>query len=159
MPLILDYAFGTMPLRTRLAAGSQFPGCGTLLPPGVTRSGRYSRPPHRRGRAYDGLQGYDRVMGMSANYEKALALNPWLFAYLGVLCRRSAPAAGGGSGELVTLTGEVLTLHPDYAEIYTLLALSGGGPIGVFGEFDGAVFSPLSVVSGGGLVQGLALTL
>jgi hypothetical protein len=46
--------------------------------------------------------------------------------------------------------GEQLPLHARFNEGWTLLALSGGGPIGLFGEWDGEQLRPLGVAANGG---------
>jgi hypothetical protein len=47
--------------------------------------------------------------------------------------------------------GKDVVTHEDFG--WKLLALSGGKPISVFGEWNGRAFSPLSVFSEGRLVS------
>ena len=148
--LILDYAFGEMPFERSWPLGASFMGVVHYYPGSYPQRGLFPRPVPA-GRAYEGLQGYETVSGMKGNYEKALRLNPWLLSYP-VYFSGVIPQTFGRGRRLVTPGGEVLPLHESYTDVYTLLAVSGGGTVAVFGEFDGVAFMPLSLVSGGGIV-------
>ena len=89
---------------------------------------------------------------MRVNYQKALAVNPWLFSYP-VYLETVRPVIHNKQHLLVDPTGEVLPINSEYQNFYSLLAISGGAPIAMFGEFDGYQFYPLSVVTGMGLVE------
>ena len=49
--------------------------------------------------------------------------------------------------------GYALPVTDDFDGFYRLLAVSGGGPLSVFAEFDGYRLRPLSVLTGQGLVE------
>ena len=51
--------------------------------------------------------------------------------------------------------GQVLALSPRFARGWHLLALSGGHPLGLFGEWDGAVLRPLGVWAAGQYHRGM----
>ena len=148
--LILDYAFGTMPYERSWPLGASFQGAVHYYPGSYPQRALFPSP-IPAGRAYEGLLGYERLTGLVNNYEKAIASNPWLYAYPTYLAAVT-PRKRGRAGELVTNAGEVLRIHQEYEGIYTLLALSGGGVISVFGEFNGSDFTPLCLISGEGLV-------
>jgi hypothetical protein len=61
------------------------------------------------------------------------------------------PVAGGSGPVVVEPGGAALPLHGD-SDVLSLLALSGGGPVDLFGEWDGWALTPLSVHAEGALV-------
>jgi hypothetical protein len=96
--------------------------------------------------------GYASFTDMRNNYQKALAVNPWLYSYP-VYLTDVRPVKDGLKRFLVDATGEVIPLHTDYQNFYAILAVSGGGAMSLFGEFDGYQILPLSIITGMGLVQ------
>ena len=147
--LLLDYAFGEMPYERSWPLGASFQGGLHYYPGSYPQRALFPRPAPGN-RPYDGLKGYDNLERLAANYQKALALNPWLYTYP-VYLTGVTPAKGAKSNSLVTPMGEALTIDPAFENIYGLLAQSGGGPISVFGEFDGYLFSPPRFGNGRGL--------
>ena len=149
--LILDYAFGNMPFERSWPLGASYQG-GLYYYPGSYPQRALFPMPVPGNRPYDGLIGYTNLNHLITNYQKALALNPWMFTYpvylTGVIPRKDKSRAS-----LVTAEGEVLPLLPNFENSYTLLAVSGGGGLSVFGEFNGYTFAPLSMVSANGLVE------
>ena len=85
-------------------------------------------------------------------YAAALAQNPWIEAFPLSLCDVTAfPTAGGWL--LCDSSGYVLPLAPRFDGAWHLLALSGGHPIGVFGEWNGEHLHPLAVWAEGRFFQ------
>lgn len=103
-------------------------------------------PPHGEGVTLDAL--LDR-------HGAALAANPWL--------ERSAHLTGplhvvpGDPWHAQDDTGR-LPLSASDRTRYTLLALSGGHPVTVYAEWDGAALTPLSLLHGGTLHPFLTVT-
>jgi hypothetical protein len=84
------------------------------------------------------------------NYAEMLGRNPWLertpVALRGVVPRRNRDDSWWLGDEHAYL------LRMDAGSGWHVLALSGGQPLDVFGEWDGFSLVPLSVISGGELV-------
>jgi hypothetical protein len=83
------------------------------------------------------------VAGTLADAGWAIAREPWLERWPGVVRATPTPRSGGGGWALVDSTG-ALPLVVDRA-IATLLAASGGRPVVVAGEHRAAGFAPLAV--------------
>lgn len=78
------------------------------------------------------------------NYAAALTLNPWLSLYPMPL-HHVLPHLHNGKMVLSLEHGTVIPLPAAYPDFWTLVSLSGGDRLDVFGEWDGHSFLPLSV--------------
>jgi hypothetical protein len=91
--------------------------------------------------------GGDTVTGLLAGYAAALARDPWLDSWPAVLevtpSRSPAPAVSDAAGD-------ALPLHPEAGPGWTLLALSGGHPVTVAGEWSPRGLWPLTAWDEGG---------
>jgi hypothetical protein len=108
-----------------------------------------AEPPAVTGAA-DGLPALASVAAAFEHRARILGENP--FAERVPLALRATVAEDGGSFVLRGDDGAALAVHPAYAAGgYELLALSGGRPVAVFGEWlDGGV-RPLSAAAHGEL--------
>lgn len=149
--LLQDYAFGERPFERSWPLGASFQG-GLHYYPGNYPQRAVFPHPAPGGRPYDGLTGYTHYARLRGNYQKALAVNPWLFVYP-VYLTGVRPAVVDRQQLLFDEAGEALPLHPDYEGFYRLLAVSGGGPIALFAEFNGYELTPQSIVTGMGLME------
>lgn len=86
-----------------------------------------------------------------AAYADALARNPWIERFPMPLADVVLVKRGAGWA-VVDAESRVLPLPRMYARSWELMALSGGGPIGLFGEWDGEVYTPLCAWAQGRLV-------
>lgn len=86
------------------------------------------------------------VNDVVAGYVAALAANPWLRRYPALVGESfvEPPAAGSPLWRLRDRRGHVLPLPPRFAHGWHLLALAADRPLTLFGEWDGAHFTPLS---------------
>jgi hypothetical protein len=84
-----------------------------------------------------------------AAYAGALARNPFLDRYP-LLLDAMVPHAGK-TPHLACADGRILPLHAGFRQLWPLLALSGGHPVTVIGEWDGYAIVPLSVFADGRL--------
>lgn len=84
-----------------------------------------------------------------AAYAGTLAANPWLERFPFVL-RGVVPARRGETWQIQDAGAHVLPLAPAFSHGWHLLALSGGYPVTLAGEWDGDWLIPLSVWAGGG---------
>jgi hypothetical protein len=148
--LLLDFAFGEMPFEQSWPLAAAFDGPVHYYPGSYAQRAVFPEP-RAGGRPYDGLAGYTTVAALLANYRRALGVQPWLLQYP-VLLEGCRPLRVKGAMQLVDTDGSALPLVPDYQEKYRLLAVSGGHPVSVFGEFDGYLFRPLSLLTELGLV-------
>ena len=89
----------------------------------------------------------DAVM---SGWSAALALNPWLRCFPMVIrdVWVEPPLAAGGRWRLRDRAGHILPLPPQFGHGWSLTALSAGRPMTLFGEWDGALFVPASVLAG-----------
>lgn len=150
--LLQEYAFGEQPYERTLPLGGTFQG-GVHYYPGSYPQRAIMPSTVPGGRPYDGLKGYSTMAALRANYQKALTVNPWLYTYP-VYLQQFRPFVHNRAELLLDSSGETIPLHPEYSGFYRLLAISGGAPLSLFGEFDGYQILPLSVVTGMGLVEG-----
>jgi hypothetical protein len=101
------------------------------------------------------LPGALTTLDATAAYARALASQPWLEQFplalggMDVLCR-------AGAWRVRDQAGHTLPLAAGFGGGWTLLALAGGHPIRIFGEWDGERLFPLSVEADGRLVIDLA---
>ncbi|CAH0999599.1 hypothetical protein LEM8419_00899 [Neolewinella maritima] len=148
--LILDFAFGEFPFEQSWPLSASFEG-GLHYYPGNYPQRAVFPEPRPGGRPYDGLSGYDTFTGMLDNYRRALGVNPWLQQYP-VYLNGVRPVKGGEQFLIVDADGLSFPLPSDYPDFYRLLAVSGGGPLALFAEFDGYRLRPLSLLTELGLV-------
>ncbi|MTB49712.1 hypothetical protein [Lewinella sp. W8] len=147
--LLLDYTFGERPFDRSWPLGASFTGSMHYYPGSYAQRALFPYPT-AGGRPYDGLRGYERITDMYTNYRRALAVNPWLLSYP-VYFQGVKLAVKGQQYGLLDADHQVLPIHPDFENTFSLLALSGGRAFSIFGEYDGYQLLPLSTVTGMGL--------
>jgi hypothetical protein len=175
--LVLDFAFGSMGFGSAWLNGYTYRTEVVFYPSAfplrvVTKTIEVGQP-------FSQIVGYQDFIHFFESYSTALSLNPWLSVYPALLAqvipvfsegifflidtnKKTLPlvkntvdggnpdAFGKGVRNSNTYGKDVVT-HEDFG--WKLLALSGGKPISVFGEWNGRAFSPLSVFSEGRLVS------
>ncbi|MFK8162396.1 MAG: hypothetical protein AB8H12_08020 [Lewinella sp.] len=149
--LLLDYTFGDRPFERTWPLAASFTGTIHFYPGSYPQRAVFPSPVPG-GRPYDGLRGYTTFSDLRENYKKAITVNPWLFTYP-VYLQKVRPVKTPHQTTIIDGSGEALPIVKDFLNIYTLLAISGGGPMSLFAEFDGYQLTPLSVVTGTGLVS------
>ncbi len=84
-------------------------------------------------------------------WSAALALNPWLRRFPTILhdVWAEPPSLTGSPWRLRDRSGRVLPLPSQFGQGWSLLALSAGRPMTLFGEWDGSLFTPVSIFAGG----------
>jgi hypothetical protein len=88
--------------------------------------------------------GYPTLAAAMQGYGEALVANPWLETFP-FLLNQVIPCHDGESSYLVDSVGHQLPLVRPCDHIWLLLALSGGYPLRLFGEWNGQQFFPLGV--------------
>jgi SWIM zinc finger len=143
--LVLDFAAGGAPLDPSLVAGTGFDGEVAYYPSVVPLRGLVKS---RAGAA----AGFAGSVGTSAaaSFESALAAcagamarNPWLERWPLVM-QVTTPALSGDRWMIIDGAGHALPLKPGFAQAWRLMAMSGGRPLGLMGEWDGEWVLPLS---------------
>jgi SWIM zinc finger len=87
-----------------------------------------------------------------AGYAAALAADPWLAVWPVVLAG-VVPVPGSPAWQLAEPDGDALPVPETHPGLWRLLAVSGGRPVTVVGEWDGRTLRPLSVVDGAEVVR------
>lgn len=142
--LIQEFAFGDALFETYLLAGqsldadlvyypSRYPLRAFLL----QRNSAIHHDHNLRG---------ESIMTNIRRYSAALARNPWL-AQMPFMLHTVTPVQSGQSWCVREPAGTSLPVARRFQHHWSLLALSGGYPIQVMGEWDGEVFLPLSAIA------------
>jgi hypothetical protein len=144
--LLLDFAAVQQPLDVSLVPGSTVTATLAFYPAALPLRAVVAA---RRGEAaaLDSLPGVLSVDASLGAFAAALAANPWL-ERAPMSVRGVVPSPAGGGWSVVDGDGASLPLASDRAGVL-LLALGGGHPIDVFGEWDGLALTPLAAWAGG----------
>lgn len=144
--LILNFAYGSQPLDTSLIPGSSIDAELVFFESAYPLRSLVKIHYDAAGRV-DIMPGYSSIRDMMQAYAKALARNPWIEQFPVALQAVIPVFNDDGSCRGVRDTdGYMLsTIGISYQQKWQLLALSGGHAIGIFGEWNGDRFLPLSV--------------
>jgi len=150
--MVLEFAFGNQPLKSTLICGTCFTGELIFYPSAAPlRAMVKSRTGETR--EVTASHGYATLSAALDAYGTALAANPWIERFPMAL---SAVRVLRKTGMLVVDTaGTSLPLAPRAGRGWQMLAISGGHPVGLFGEWDGQRLTPMSLWTEGRL-HGLA---
>ncbi|NBC07383.1 MAG: hypothetical protein GVY26_09340, partial [Bacteroidetes bacterium] len=148
--LILDYAYGREPFTHNWALGSAWQAelvfyRGSYPLRALVKTAQ----PHRQ--ALEQLAGYPNLQAFSQAYAAALSDNPWIFTYPALL----EAVRLSRNNQQPVLTDPAQLAIPVQAEdtvLWSLMALTAGQPAALFGEWNGASFTPLSVLQGGRVI-------
>ncbi|MCY0914079.1 SWIM zinc finger family protein [Massilia antarctica] len=142
--MILQYAAGTQGYDKVLAPGTEFDGELCFY--------HSAYPLRALIREKDAVSALDTSLASAptldaslAAYADALARNPFLDRFplvLGAMVPRASAAP-----HLAGADGRIIPLHAGFRHLWPLLALSGGHPVTVIGEWDGYAIVPLSVLT------------
>lgn len=140
--LILNFAFGPQPLDTSLVPGSQleaeivfFPSAYPLR--GLVKQRQTPRPTTR-------LSGYAHIEAAIGGYAEALGQQPWLNRFP-LLMDQVWLLSTKENWIIKDSLGNYLPVATNFSQGWPALALSGGHPLTVFGEWDGVAFLPISM--------------
>jgi hypothetical protein len=140
--LVLQYAAGAQGFELQLAPGTEFEGDVCFYASAYPLRAQIKRQENLRPLAAMAAppSGLDVLLDA---YAGALAVQPFLDRHP-VLLNGMVPDAGD-HGVLHDASGRAIVLHPDFRHPMHLLALSGGDPLTLCGEWDGRTLLPLSV--------------
>jgi len=148
--LLLQYAAGTQGFDLQLAPGTAFDGELCFYPSAYPLRVQIKRQENMRPLRALATPPSD-LDSLLDTYAAALSVQPFLERHP-VLLDGLVPDAGD-HGILRDAGGRALALHPDFRHAWHLLALSGGHPLTVCGEWDGRTLLPLSVWHEGRLLN------
>ena len=148
--LLLQYAAGTQGFDLQLAPGTAFDGELCFYPSAYPLRVQIKRQENMRPLRALATPPSD-LDSLLDTYAAALAVQPFLERHP-VLLDGLVPDADD-HGILRDAGGRALALHPDFRHAWHLLALSGGHPLTVCGEWDGRTLLPLSVWHEGRLLN------
>lgn len=143
--LLLDYAPSGQGFETNFIPGLVQPASLAFFPGNYRLRAlvRDFAPPS----PCQSLHGYPTIDSALAAYAQALARNPWLELFP-MLLANIIPMQTEAGWQVRDTADTVLTIAPRFEKDWTLLALSGGHPVTVFGEWDGEQLLPLGVWDG-----------
>lgn len=149
--LMLQFAHGSSPLSMTLSPGTEFDGEVNFFPGAyplravikehLSGPRTFTSPP----------QGVAIAQAMDG-YKAAFCENPWLGAFP-VLLNGVLPVVHGEGAHWTVRDAECadgereVKISPQFANGWKLLALSGGYPLTVFGEWNGESFLPLAAMN------------
>jgi hypothetical protein len=147
--LVLQFAHGTAGFEVSLVPGTQrhselvfYPGTSMRA---LIKDGAGAAEPLVQ------MPGHQTVAEGMAGYSEALASCPWIERYPLALAA-VVPVCQAENWALSDSEGYCLPLACSFVRTWELLAMSGGEPIGVFGEWDGQCLLPLSAIDSDGFV-------
>jgi hypothetical protein len=146
--LLLDFAAGNQLLDTSLEAG-MYLDAALVFYPGVWPIRALIKERHGVTQGDTGVPdaGFQSLSAAINSYAEVLSHYPWVEQYpmglTGVL-----PTPAGQRWQLQdTQEQSVVSVSSQFTRGWNLLAVSGGQPLNLFGEWDGEAFYPLSVFS------------
>lgn len=149
--LLLHFAPPGQPLDRSILPGTVL-DADLVLYPGAWPLRALIKERHGAPTGLDRLPGSTTIAAALAGYAAALAGNPWLGRFpLGL--RAVTPLLVNNRWQLADADGRMLPLVERDEQGWRLLALSGGAPIAIFGEWDGDLLLPLAAMVDGGLYE------
>lgn len=150
---LLDFAHGQQPMPQSWATGGLYRGAVFLYPGSSALRALFPEPVPDRA-AYDGLEGLTDFMALNEQFGTTLSTNPWLYSWP-VLLDQVRPQQLEQQFFLIDTTEAAICIsaQPDSLIPWKLLAISGGQPLSVFGEWTGHTFFPLSAVFNNRLIE------
>lgn len=143
--LLLQFAHGSAPMDASLVPGSAL-RAGLVFYPGAAplRAALKERlaPPE----PLDRFPGHATLLCAARAYSEALARDPWVERYP-VALAAVVPVRQGEAWSTRDADGHAVPLRLPSDMGWTLLGISGGEPLGLFGEWDGEQLYPVSAWS------------
>ncbi|NEU77482.1 SWIM zinc finger family protein [Hassallia byssoidea VB512170] len=143
--LILNFAYGSQPLDTSLIPGTSIDAELVFFESAYPLRSLV-KIVHNPADPVDKMPGYSSIPNMMQAYAKALARNPWIEQFP-VALQAVIPVFNddGSCRGVRDADGYMLsTIGIRSEQTWQLLALSGGHAVGIFGEWNGDRFLPLS---------------
>jgi hypothetical protein len=150
--MVLDFSFqGQNSFASGLVPGTAF-DAELVFFPSADPTRAIIKTRHSEPRTFAAPSGFGTVDALLDSYSAALSRKPWIEAYAAPLAR-VVPVLSDNKWYLRDGDGGLARIRPRFAQRWQMIALAGGHPMFVFGEWDGASILPLSVVADGRFVQ------
>lgn len=150
--LLLNYSFGSEGFPPGFEAGSIQQGTLAFYPSAFPQRALALDDFHSIPKKVEKLPGFADFDIFARAYAAALAAQPFLQIFPAAFSEVTLQTQGGRFF-LLDKNEKSLPLNVLENDGWKLFALSGGHPIGVFGEWNGEVFRPLSAVAEGRFVH------
>lgn len=148
--MVLNFAHGTAALDTSLLPGTEFEAEVVMFPGSGLRAAVRNRSSPSK--AISQLRGFDSIEAILERHSGLIAFHPFLgsvaFSILGV-----TPSRKSDRWFIVDRNSAALPLAARDDAGWTCMAVSGGEPIDVIGEFDGRAIRPLAAFHSGQYVS------
>ena len=148
--LILEYNYQNQGYQTHWKVGHIYEG-ELVYYPATYPLRALIKEPQSTGARISNLKGYSTAELFRTDYAEALALHPWLPEFPCCI-EQVIPVKEQEELILVDQEKKIIPVHVKEANVWKVLAVSGGHPITVFGEWTGDVFVLLSMVGDGRFV-------
>ena len=140
--LLLDFAYGERPFEGTWHPGKAVEGELVFYPSayplrGVLKPNLRLHAPEK----FAHIPGFETIAAALEGYSTALGQNPWLDRFPMTIARCIPQDRGR---VLEDGDGSRLPVTPEFSQGWSLMAVSGGEAIALFGEWDGMFFFPLS---------------
>ena len=149
--LLLDFAFGNRGFEDHWVTGSVLRG-RLLFYPGQPRIRAAFQQYQVSREPYEAVTAYSDLGEVKTHYAKALGQSPWLVV-LPALVDEVLPIYQQEEQQFYLLDRDHRYLSmPESEASWKLLAISSGQAISCFGEYDGRIFRPISVIHDGRVI-------
>lgn len=149
--LLLDFAFGNRGFEDHWVTGSVLRGRLLFYPGQPALRAAFQHYQTSRD-AYEAVAAFADFEEVRATYAKHLGLSPWLMV-LPVLVDEVLPVYDQAQKQFYVLdTEKRYLMMPSTDASWKLLAISGGERISCFGEYNGRIFQPISVIHDGRVI-------
>jgi hypothetical protein len=149
--MVLDFSFhGQNSFASGLMPGTAF-DAELVFFPSADRTRAIVKDRHSEPKTFTVPSGYGSVDELLDSYSAALSRKPWVEAHAAPMAE-VVPVLVQSRWHLRDSDGGLARIRPPISKRWQLVALSGGHPMFVFGEWDGTSILPLSVVADGRFV-------
>lgn len=148
--LLLDFVWGNADFTEQWNLGSMI-RAEVVFYPGSYRQRALVKQFELVSGAFE-LSGYKDWEIFAKAYAEALAQTPWLSTFP-ILIDKATPVMDGKQLLLVDNTGKQLPAQVSENNMWKILAISGGRPIQLFGEWDNQFITPLTIFADNRIIQ------
>lgn len=141
--LLLNFAHRSQALECLAIPGTQWNGT-LIFYPGLYPLRAVLKHREESNAWTEPTAGYASVDAAINRYGEAMAQNPWLENFP-MLLMGVVPYWEGEACCLTDEAGARILLDPGFKQEWTLMSLSGGHPVQIFGEWNGSTLMPLSL--------------
>jgi hypothetical protein len=144
--ILLDYAWGNQGFTMDWPMASAYNG-EMVFYPGAFPTRAIFKQYRFNNQPINNLKGYITLKELSTAFAKALAKNPLLYTIPGLIANVHI-ITKNESHYIVDAHQQRILLFAEAKKVWSIIALSGGQAINIFGEWNGKGLTPLSVFAG-----------